>query len=743
MRACEEALSRHVDWSLEDVLRGAEGAPSLERVEVVQPALFAVLVSLAALWRSFGVEPSVVVGHSQGEVFAAHVAGGLSLDDAARVVVQRSGIASRTLIGRGAMAALALPADEAERRLERFDGRLSVAVRNGPRSVSVAGDCEPLDELVAECKADGIRARRIPATWAGHSPQVEAIREPLLEALAAVEPRSGDVPFYSTATGALVDTAELGAEYWYRNSRQPVQFEQVTRALLDDGFTAFVETSPHPVLTMAIEEIVEDAGRSGEVATIGSLRREEGGLDRFVTSLCEAWVAGVEVDLRPLLEGGRRAELPTYAFQHERYWVHFQQARGDGSAGLAVLDQPMPGERESGGSLARRLAAIPRDEWGAALLDAIGGEVAAVLGAGAPKELDPDQPLLELGFNSLSAVELRNRLGKASGLKLPSKLAFDHPTPAGIAGYLAERLAKEAGAGDGASAPADGADGADGAFGALLRQAQASGTTLDALRLLADASRFQPAFESAAELDEPPRPVRLATGDAAPALICIPSFVLGSGAHQFARFAGGLSEPRNVWALPLPGFRGGEPLPASWSAAVETLAEAVRGVADGEPYALVGYSGGGALAHAVAERLEHDGESPAGLVLIDTYAPEFEELAEAIASVIGQSLDRAHEFVPLDDRSLLAMGAYMRLFADWEPGSIEAQTALIRASEPLGDAWDEDGRLPSWQVPETVVEVQGDHFGVIEQGAEATAREAERLVVEMVRRGSAPVARSR
>src|SRR3989440_587358 len=160
MRACGEALSGYVDWSLEDVLRGAEGAPSFERVDVVQPALFAVMVSLAALWRSFGVEPRAVVGHSQGEIAAAHVAGALSLDDAARVVCLRSQAVRDGLAGHGGMVSVALAPEEAEARIERFGERLSLAAVNGPASVVVSGQVEALEELLAICEADGIWARR-------------------------------------------------------------------------------------------------------------------------------------------------------------------------------------------------------------------------------------------------------------------------------------------------------------------------------------------------------------------------------------------------------------------------------------------------------------------------------------------------------------------------------------------------------------------------------------------------------
>src|SRR5665213_684734 len=341
MRACGDALAPHVDWSLEDVLRGTEGAPGFDRVNVVQPALFAVMVSLAGLWRSCGVHPDVVVGHSQGEIAAAHVAGGLSLEDAARVVALRSR-ALASLAGKGGMVSVALPLGELEPRLERFDDRLALAAVNGPSSVAISGDPEALEELLESCEADGVRARAILVDYASHSPQVETIREELIQTCSSIVPRSGDVQFYSTVTGGLLDTAELSAEYWYSSLRETVQFGQVTRALLERGHRAFIELSPHPVLTVGIQDSVDEAlSDPSEAWVIGSLRRDEGGRARFLTSLAEAWTHGVDVGWGALFADTdtHRVTLPTYAFQRERYWLETPAGAGDmASAGAGVAD---------------------------------------------------------------------------------------------------------------------------------------------------------------------------------------------------------------------------------------------------------------------------------------------------------------------------------------------------------------------------------------------------------------------
>nr|WP_231406097.1 acyltransferase domain-containing protein [Streptomyces clavuligerus] len=287
--ACERALVPFTGWSLTAVLRGVRGAPSLERVDVVQPVLFAVMVSLAELWRSCGVVPDAVVGHSQGEIAAAYVAGALTLDDAARVVALRSRELLR-LAGTGGMVSLAVPEDQARRLVLPHGERIGVAAVNGPEAVVVAGEPAALDALLATCARDGIRARRLPVDYAAHSAQVAGAGDGLRTALADLRPRPCAIPLCSTVTGEPVDGARLDAEHWYRNLREPVAFAAAVEHLIAAGHDLFVEISPHPVLTAAIEATAERAGR--DVAAVGTLRRDDGGGNRLLTSLAEAWTHG-------------------------------------------------------------------------------------------------------------------------------------------------------------------------------------------------------------------------------------------------------------------------------------------------------------------------------------------------------------------------------------------------------------------------------------------------------------------
>ncbi|MBL1102893.1 acyltransferase domain-containing protein, partial [Streptomyces coffeae] len=352
MAACAHALEPFVDWSLDQVLRATEDAPSLDRVDVVQPALWAVMVSLAGLWRSLGVEPSAVIGHSQGEIAAACVAGGLSLEDGARIVALRSRLVRERLAGHGGMMSIAAPVEHVEKLLTPHQGRISIAAVNGPTAIVVAGEPAALDALATRCESEDIRTRRIAVDYASHSAQVETIKTELHQILAPITPRSGQIRFYSTTENRYLDTASLDAAYWYDNLRGRVGFEPAVRALTDNGAGCFLEMSPHPVLTMAVEDTTQ-----GRAAVVGSLRRDDGGPQRFITSLAEAHTAGVTINWPALYTGtgAHHIPLPTYPFQHQHYWVTPGTRTGDmTTVGQVPVDHPV---------LAAAVPVGDRDEW--------------------------------------------------------------------------------------------------------------------------------------------------------------------------------------------------------------------------------------------------------------------------------------------------------------------------------------------------------------------------------------------
>ncbi|MEC3976983.1 type I polyketide synthase [Amycolatopsis sp. H20-H5] len=321
METCDEALAPYVDWdgfSLRDVLAGVPGAPSLDRDDVVQPAVFAVGVALSRLWASLGVRPSAVVGHSQGEFAAAVAAEALSLTEGARVVALRSRVLRR-LATHGGMGWVNRSADEVRERLADYP-QLGVAAVNGPLSTVVSGATAELARFLAVWESEGARVRRVPINYASHSAVVESIRAELADTLGVVECSDGTVPFYSTVTGSLLGGRKLDADYWYRNLREMVRFEDVVDQLLSGGHRSFHEVGAHPVLVTSIQELAE--AKATSVTTVGSLRRGHGGAREFLRNAAEAFVGGVDVRWSGLFPSGQRpVRLPTYAFQHTHYWI--------------------------------------------------------------------------------------------------------------------------------------------------------------------------------------------------------------------------------------------------------------------------------------------------------------------------------------------------------------------------------------------------------------------------------------
>ncbi|ANS25258.1 type I polyketide synthase [Rhodococcus opacus] len=344
VRECADALAPYTNFSLLDVLRDRDSA-ALDRVDVVQPALFAMMVGLAELWRSHGVEPAAVVGHSQGEIAAAYVAGALSLPDAALVVAARSRVIGASARRGGGMASVALPADIVREKIQPWAGAVEVAAINGPSATVISGPVDALDLLVGQLQGDGVQARRIAVEYASHCADVSVLREPILDVLASITPRRSRIPFYSSVTGGVLDGTALDADYWYRNLRRTVRFEQATRSLAADGYRLFVESCSHPVLTVPLQETLDAAGVAGRA--IGTIRRDRAGLRQFTAALAEAQVHGLHVEwdrVRWARHDDRQqwVDLPTYAFQHRRYWLESPVPQGDfASTGMETGGHPM------------------------------------------------------------------------------------------------------------------------------------------------------------------------------------------------------------------------------------------------------------------------------------------------------------------------------------------------------------------------------------------------------------------
>ncbi|MHB1859845.1 MAG: SDR family NAD(P)-dependent oxidoreductase, partial [Solirubrobacteraceae bacterium] len=409
MRRCEVALSAHVKWSVSDVLRRRPRARRLRRVDVVQPVLFAVSLSLAELWRECGVQPDSVAGHSQSEVAAACFAGALSLEQAAMVIARRTRVLTR-ISGKGAMAVVSCTERELCGRLERNGDQLVLAGVNAPSQRVVSGAAAEIRTFVEDCRVEGVHAARIAIDYASHSPQIEPLREEMLAALAGLRPAAGEIPLYSSSTGGRLDGAQCDAEHWYRAERELARFQATVETLLRDDHDTFLEIGPHPVLASAMQQTADVCAADREALVACSLRREQGGPQRMLTALAELEhrVPGLDWELARAKLGISAAARPTPTARGGRRKATLRENPGDA------------GERE------RRLE----------LIDTVMVELSAILGEQTLGTDAAERQFRALGLDSAGAVELRNRLQRATGRRLATKLLFEHTTPAALADHL-------------------------------------------------------------------------------------------------------------------------------------------------------------------------------------------------------------------------------------------------------------------------------------------------------------------
>ncbi|MBX9391956.1 acyltransferase domain-containing protein, partial [Streptomonospora nanhaiensis] len=381
IRRCDAEIARWLGRSLWSDDTGLVAKGTAE----VQPALFAIEVALARTWLAWGLAPAAVVGHSMGEIAAAHVSGALSLTDAARIVVERSGLLTE-LSGKGGLALVELDLDEAEAMVRGREHELAVAALNGPRATVLSGDPQALDGVIADLEGRGVFARRITVEFAAHSPQVEPLQPRLRAALRGIAPGPAETELYSTVTGEPVDGRELGPEYWERNVRATVRFAPALERVLADGHDTFIEVAPHPVL---IRSVTETAGASGgaDVAVVSSVRRDEDEARGMLRALGELYTVGVAVDWTALYGGtAEHVDLPPHGWDHRRFPLlrptgtpaGLPGAGGAGAAADGLLGPRIP----VGADPALRLWGLPLDLASAPeLADHVVDDIPVVAGA--------------------------------------------------------------------------------------------------------------------------------------------------------------------------------------------------------------------------------------------------------------------------------------------------------------------------------------------------------------------------
>ncbi|HEU5474643.1 MAG TPA: amino acid adenylation domain-containing protein [Actinophytocola sp.] len=402
VRACDAAFGPRTGRSVAALLAEGDEA-ELDRLDVVQPLMFTMYVALAAAWAELGVHPDAVLGHSQGEVAAAVVAGALTLEEGARIIAVRAAALQR-VAGVGAMAVVELPLDTVRERIAPYAGRISVAAVNTPGSVAISGDPDAVEDLLFALDDEDVVCGKLAAPVASHCHHMDALLPGIEAELAGITPRPARIPFCSTVTGDLLDGAALGAGYWCRNLREPVRLDLAQRRLLDTGHDVFLEISPHPVLAMPLTE------GDGRALVAGSVRRGHGGRAELLRNLGGLHVHGYRADWRAALAPfgpAAVADLPGYAFQRRSFWLA-GPAAGSGPDHLLYQDiwrlAPAPAGRADGVWL---LAGTDRDpgmvEAAERALRAAGAGVRRLPGTGVRAALAalPDPPAGILGFGSL------------------------------------------------------------------------------------------------------------------------------------------------------------------------------------------------------------------------------------------------------------------------------------------------------------------------------------------------------
>lgn len=689
--AVVDELDRHLRYPLRDVIWGHD-QDLLNTTEFAQPALFAVEVALYRLLMSWGVRPGLVLGHSVGELAAAHVAGALCLPDAAMLVAAR-GRLMQALPAGGAMFAVQAREDEVAPMLGHD---VSIAAVNGPASVVISGAHDAVSAIADRLRGQGRRVHRLAVSHAFHS----ALMEPMIAEFTAVAAELSvglpTIPVISNVTGQLVADDFASADYWARHIRAVVRFGDSVRSAHCAGASRFIEVGPGGGLTSLIEASLADA----QIVSVPTLRKDRPEPVSVMTAAAQGFVSGMGLDWASVFSGYRpkRVELPTYAFQHQKFWLAPAPSVSDPTAAGQIGASDGGAELLASSGFAARLAGRSADEQLAAAIEVVCEHAAAVLGRDGAAGLDAGQAFADSGFNSLSAVELRNRLTAVTAVTLPATAIFDHPTPTELAQYLITQID---GHGSSAAAAANPAERID-ALTDLFLQACDAGRDADGWKMVALASNTRERMSSPVRNNVSKNVALLADGISDVVVICIPTLTVLSDQREYRDIANAMTGRHSVYSLTLPGFDSSDALPQNADMIVETVSNAIIDVVGGScRFVLSGYSSGGVLAYALCSHLsvKHQ-RNPLGVALIDTYLPS--QIANPSMNEgfspndTGKGLSRevirvARMLNRLTATRLTAAATYAAIFQAWEPGRSMAPVLNIVAKDRIATV--ENGEL--------------------------------------------------
>lgn len=737
--AVVDELDRHLRYPLRDVIWGHD-QDLLNTTEFAQPALFAVEVALYRLLMSWGVRPGLVLGHSVGELAAAHVAGALCLPDAAMLVAAR-GRLMQALPAGGAMFAVQAREDEVAPMLGHD---VSIAAVNGPASVVISGAHDAVSAIADRLRGQGRRVHRLAVSHAFHS----ALMEPMIAEFTAVAAELSvglpTIPVISNVTGQLVADDFASADYWARHIRAVVRFGDSVRSAHCAGASRFIEVGPGGGLTSLIEASLADA----QIVSVPTLRKDRPEPVSVMTAAAQGFVSGMGLDWASVFSGYRpkRVELPTYAFQHQKFWLAPAPSVSDPTAAGQIGASDGGAELLASSGFAARLAGRSADEQLAAAIEVVCEHAAAVLGRDGAAGLDAGQAFADSGFNSLSAVELRNRLTAVTAVTLPATAIFDHPTPTELAQYLITQID---GHGSSAAAAANPAERID-ALTDLFLQACDAGRDADGWKMVALASNTRERMSSPVRNNVSKNVALLADGISDVVVICIPTLTVLSDQREYRDIANAMTGRHSVYSLTLPGFDSSDALPQNADMIVETVSNAIIDVVGGScRFVLSGYSSGGVLAYALCSHLsvKHQ-RNPLGVALIDTYLPS--QIANPSMNEgfspndTGKGLSRevirvARMLNRLTATRLTAAATYAAIFQAWEPGRSMAPVLNIVAKDRIATVENlREERINRWRTAAaeaaySVAEVPGDHFGMTSTSSEAIATEIHDWISGLVR----------
>lgn len=737
--AVVDELDRHLRYPLRDVIWGHD-QDLLNTTEFAQPALFAVEVALYRLLMSWGVRPGLVLGHSVGELAAAHVAGALCLPDAAMLVAAR-GRLMQALPAGGAMFAVQAREDDVAPMLGHD---VSIAAVNGPASVVISGAHDAVSAIADRLRGQGRRVHRLAVSHAFHS----ALMEPMIAEFTAVAAELSvglpTIPVISNVTGQLVADDFASADYWARHIRAVVRFGDSVRSAHCAGASRFIEVGPGGGLTSLIEASLADA----QIVSVPTLRKDRPEPVSVMTAAAQGFVSGMGLDWASVFSGYRpkRVELPTYAFQHQKFWLAPAPSVSDPTAAGQIGASDGGAELLASSGFAARLAGRSADEQLAAAIEVVCEHAAAVLGRDGAAGLDAGQAFADSGFNSLSAVELRNRLTAVTAVTLPATAIFDHPTPTELAQYLITQID---GHGSSAAAAANPAERID-ALTDLFLQACDAGRDADGWKMVALASNTRERMSSPVRNNVSKNVALLADGISDVVVICIPTLTVLSDQREYRDIANAMTGRHSVYSLTLPGFDSSDALPQNADMIVETVSNAIIDVVGGScRFVLSGYSSGGVLAYALCSHLsvKHQ-RNPLGVALIDTYLPS--QIANLSMNEgfspndTGKGLSRevirvARMLNRLTATRLTAAATYAAIFQAWEPGRSMAPVLNIVAKDRIATVENlREERINRWRTAAaeaaySVAEVPGDHFGMMSTSSEAIATEIHDWISGLVR----------